>query len=278
MSTGYSASAETARKYYNSDDADNFYFHIWGGEDIHVGLYDSPDEAIAAASRRTVAQMASMLGELNEQTRVIDIGSGYAGSARYLAAEYGCRVTALNISEAENRRARSMVEAAGLSDRVEVIDGSFEQIPLPAGSVDVAWSQEALLHSGNRSRVLLEVSRVLRQGGRFIFTDPMKAEACPASVLQPLLDRIHLPSLGTIDFYRDAARQAGLREVEFVDLSDQLTCHYGRVREELHDQRDSLQGKVSGAYIERMLAGLSNWVDAGRKGYLTWGIMLFRKD
>lgn len=40
MSSAYSEVVETARDYYNSPDADNFYFHIWGGEDIHVGLYD----------------------------------------------------------------------------------------------------------------------------------------------------------------------------------------------------------------------------------------------
>ena len=38
----------TARDYYDSEDADNFYSIVWGGEDIHVGLYETPDEEIAA--------------------------------------------------------------------------------------------------------------------------------------------------------------------------------------------------------------------------------------
>jgi len=36
----------TARDYYNSGDADRFYFRIWGGEDIHIGLYESRNEDI----------------------------------------------------------------------------------------------------------------------------------------------------------------------------------------------------------------------------------------
>lgn len=43
-----SSVARTAQAYYNSGDADNFYFHVWGGEDIHVGIYNSEqDEYIA---------------------------------------------------------------------------------------------------------------------------------------------------------------------------------------------------------------------------------------
>jgi sarcosine/dimethylglycine N-methyltransferase len=42
-------------------------------------------------------------------------------------------------------------------------------------------------------------------------------------------------------------------------------------------QRAALTGKVSEAYVERMLTGLQHWVDAGKAGYLAWGILHFRK-
>ena len=70
----------TARDYYNSEDADKFYATIWGGEDIHVGIYESPDDAIADASRRTVARMSALLECPGTGTRVLDIGSGYGGA------------------------------------------------------------------------------------------------------------------------------------------------------------------------------------------------------
>ena len=50
----------TARDYYNSEDADLYYAQVWGGEDIHIGLYRKPDESIFDASRRTVEHMASL--------------------------------------------------------------------------------------------------------------------------------------------------------------------------------------------------------------------------
>ena len=273
----YSGVVETARQYYNSDDADNFYFHVWGGEDIHIGIYRGAEDSIAAASRRTVERMAARLAELGPATRVLDIGAGYGGSARYLARQHGCRVTALNLSEAENARNREANARQALDGLIDVEDGSFESIAHGDGSFDVVWSQDAILHSGRRETVLAEVARVLRPGGQFIFTDPMQADDCPDGVLQPVLDRIHLDSLGSPAFYRRAAAAAGLEELAFVDLSQQLPEHYARVRAELVGQRDALGGKVSGDYIERMQAGLGHWVEAGRSGYLAWGILHFRK-
>jgi sarcosine/dimethylglycine N-methyltransferase len=277
MSMAYSETVETARRYYNSDDADNFYFLVWGGEDIHVGLYETPQDPVDAASRRTVARMADLAAGLGPGSRVLDIGAGYGGASRYLAKRFGCRVTALNLSEKENERNRLMSAEQGLAEQVEVVDGSFEAIPAEDGAYDLVWSQDAILHSGAREQVIAEVARVLRPGGELIFTDPMQADDCPAGVLGPVLDRIHLESLGSVGFYRQAAAKHGLGEVEVIDLTDNLTMHYQRVREELERLRPELEGKVSDAYVENMVKGLNAWVDAGRKGYLNWSIMHFRK-
>lgn len=277
MSTVSTDVVETAREYYNSEDADNFYFHIWGGEDIHVGLYKDDKEAIAPASRRTVEEMAKRIPGLGKDSRVLDLGAGYGGAARYLAKTYGCHVTALNLSEAENNRDREMNKEAGLDHLIDVVDGNFESIPADDGSFDLVWSQDAILHSPRRAQVINEVARVLKPGGDFLFTDPMQADDCPEGVLQPVLDRIHLDSLGSFGFYREAAADAGMQEVQIEDMTHQLTRHYGRVREELDSQRGALAGKVSDGYIERMLAGLQHWVDAGKAGRLAWGIMHFRK-
>jgi len=279
MSTDYSAAVSITRDYYDSEDADNFYFHVWGGEDIHIGLYAAPDEPIADASRRTVERMAEhVAGRLAAPgTCLIDLGAGYGGAARLLADRFGCRVLALNLSETENTRQRRMNHAAGLAGRIEVVAGSFEAIPATDARFELAWSQDAILHSGRRDRVLAEVDRVLKPGGELVFTDPMQADDCPEGVLAPVLERLHLPSLASFAFYRDQARRLGWEEVGVVELRDQLVTHYARVAEELRARRSQLAGLVSDAYIEHMLKGLRNWVEAGNQGWLTWGVMHFRK-
>jgi sarcosine/dimethylglycine N-methyltransferase len=282
MSQKYSEAVKTAQEYYNSDDADNFYFQIWGGEDIHIGLYQDDHENIATASERTVQTMIDHIlidspTALTPRGRVIDLGSGYGGAARKLARTFDCHVTCINLSETQNRRNRQLNEAAGLSALIDVRDASFEEIPSADERFDLAWSQDAILHSGQREKVLDEIDRILKPGGELIFTDPMQADDCPLGVLEPVLDRIHLSSLGSFDFYRRQARRLGWQEVGIDDLTYQLTRHYQRVREELASQKNSLSQHISAEYIKRMDQGLGHWIHAGRNGYLAWGIMRFRK-
>lgn len=276
MTEEYTGAVRTAQEYYNSDDADNFYFTIWGGEDIHVGIYHSENEPIFDASRRTVEHMAEKLTGLDSESRVLDIGAGYGGSARYLAKTYGCEVVALNLSEVENERDRQMNAEQGLDHLIDVVDASFEDLPYPDNSFDFVWSQDAMLHSGERAKVIDEVVRVLKPGGEFVFTDPMQSDSCPEGVLQPILDRIHLETLGSPGFYRERAAWLGMAELDYEDHHEQLPNHYGRVLRETEAREDELAGVVSQSYIDNMKKGLGHWVEGGRNGYLEWGIFHFR--
>ncbi len=273
----YSQSIDTARNYYNSCDADNFYFTIWGGEDIHIGVYRSAHDSIFDASRHTVQTMCGLLSSLGPQSKVLDMGSGYAGAARYLAGNSGCRVAALNLSEEQNERGRRCNCEQGLEHLVDVVDGSFESAPYPDASFDVIWSQDSFLHSGNRETVLQEAVRVLKPGGEMVFTDPMMADTCPDGVLDPILARIHLETLGSPEFYRKTLVRLGMEELDFTDLSSHLPVHYARVLQETEKREDELLHVVSHEYMERMKTGLRHWIEGGQKGHLCWGIFHCRK-
>ena len=278
MTADYQEAVKTAEDYYDSADADAFYAAIWGGEDIQVGLYEGEGEEIKTASARTVRRMAGKLAGLKPGAKVLDIGAGYGGAARYLAREFGVHVTCLNLSEKENERNRQLNAEQGLADKIEVVHGSFEDIPFPPDSFDIVWSQDAILPSGARRRVLEEDDRVLKSGGEFIMTDPMQADGIKdTTALQPIYDRIHLPDLGSIGFYRETLEGLGFETVEIENLTHQLRNHYARVREELQSKREGLKDQISPEYAERMLKGLQHWVDGADAGRLAWGILHFRK-
>jgi sarcosine/dimethylglycine N-methyltransferase len=265
------------RDYYNSNDADHFYFEIWGGEDIHIGIYRTPDEPIAAASRRTVETMASKLPAIGKGIRLLDLGSGYGGSARHLASTTGCHVTCLNLSETQNARNRELNAEATLDHLIDVIDGSFEDLPFADSSFDIVWSQDAFLHSSRRTRILEEVDRVLHPGGHLVFTDPMQSSLVPALDLKPVLARLHLDSLGSVEAYRRDAEALGWKTLDIDRMPAQLITHYRSVHAELSSRRAELAGRISEEYISRMLAGLMHWVEAGRAQRLDWGILHFQK-
>ena len=199
---------------------------------------------------------------------MLDLGAGYGGAARYLAGTYGCHVTCLNLSEVENERNRQLNAEQGLSDHIDVVDGSFEDLTFQDNCFDVIWSQDALLHSGDRARVLEEAVRVLRQGGQMIFTDPMATEQADKEDLKPILQRIQLDTLATPAFYRRELYRLGVGSVDFHDHSDQLARHYQRVFDELERREPELEGQVSPEYRERMKKGLLHgWTAATRA---TW--------
>ena len=277
MNTQQDKAVEIARDYYNSEDADTFYASIWGGEDIHIGLYDSGEESIATASQQTVQHLAERIGPLSSEAHLLDIGSGYGGSVRYLVREFGCQATALNLSEVENQRNRELNREQGLDEKVEVVDGNFEDLPFDDESFDVVWSQDAFLHSERRATVLAEAARVLRPGGQLVFTDPMQADDCPAGSLQSILDRLHLTSLASPCYYRSVASEVGLTEVGFEDLTHQMVNHYIRVLASTEAQEAELAGRISPNYLNRMISGLQHWIEGGREGRLIWGVFHFRR-
>lgn len=268
---------DIAQDYYDGDDADTFYSMVWGGEDLHIGIYENTTD-IRDASAETVDRMAALLPNLGQESNILDIGSGYGGAMRRLARRYGNKATCLNLSEIQNDTNRLKTRRAGLADNIRVVHGVFEDIPEANATFDVVWSQDAILHSDQRDRVLAEVFRVLKRDAHFVFTDPMQADDVPEGVLRPVYDRLQLSSLGSMRFYREAARAIGFEVVSQTDMTDQLRTHYDRVREDLVADYDRVRDSgASAEYLDKMIVGLENWVRAADAGYLSWGIQLFRK-
>jgi len=280
--SSFSKAASTAAGYYDSNDADRFYAEVWGGEDIHIGLYNAETEPIATASRRTVEALAALIdaqrtGSSNESCSIVDLGSGYGGAARHLCQNPKVKVEAINISAVENIRHRELNRAAGLEGQIQVHDASFEAVPLEDACADVVWSQDAILHSGDRQQVMKEAARLLKPGGVMVMTDPMAADGVPSGSLSKILERIHLSDLGSPEHYKSWANNVGLQRNVWDDRTPMLIRHYSRVRDELQRRHDELKLSISPEYLQTMSAGLEHWVEGGQAGRLCWGLMRFHK-
>ena len=272
------SSVASARTYYNSSAADKFYNTIWGGNDIHIGLYASPTESITAASQRTVERMAETVSTIDSSTRVLDLGAGYGGAARWLARKYACRVTCLNLSEVQNARNRSLTREAKLEKLIEVIDGDFEHLPFEDGTFDLIWSQDSFLHSSNRRAVVQEIARVLvPTGGEVVFTDPMASANATEEKLGDIKQRLSIATFGSQEFYDEEFGRHGFTAVTFDNHQDQLTLHYSRVLQEVQSQQELLVNDIPSDYIELVQVGLRSWIAGGRGGQLDWGIHHFRR-
>ncbi|MEO8603946.1 MAG: cyclopropane-fatty-acyl-phospholipid synthase family protein [bacterium] len=84
-----------------------------------AATFDTPGLSLAAAQRAKLDGICRGL-DLQPDQHVLEIGSGWGGFALHAAREYGARVTSLTLSHDQHRLARQRVDAAGLSERIDI--------------------------------------------------------------------------------------------------------------------------------------------------------------
>lgn len=123
--------------------------------------------------------------QLRPGETVLDVGSG-GGIDSILAARRvspGGHVIGLDILHEMTARAAEHAAEAGVADICEFRIGQMEAIPLPDASVDVAISNGVINLSPRKSRVMAELFRVIRPGGRFCVSDLVVENELPPEVL-----------------------------------------------------------------------------------------------
>jgi ubiquinone/menaquinone biosynthesis C-methylase UbiE len=103
--------------------------------------------------------------------QVLDIGCGLGGPCRFLATEYGCQVTGIDLSPEFIRTARALTKLVGLDGQITFLEASATNLPFPDAHFDVTWTQHVQMNVANKQRFYSEMSRVLRPGGQFLYYD-----------------------------------------------------------------------------------------------------------
>jgi len=161
------------------------------------------------------------------------------------------------------------------SQLIEVKHGSFENIPYPDQSFDLVWSQDSIIHSGNRRQVLEEIRRVLKPGGELIFTDTLQNDNCSAEKLQPAFNRLQINDAGSFSFYRNTLQELGFQEIKVIDLSEHVSTHYIRFQDEILKHHEEIIKQTSKEFIEQTLKSIEPWITFYQKGDMQWGLFYY---
>jgi SAM-dependent methyltransferase len=108
---------------------------------------------------------------LEPGSRVLDLGCGIGGPARYLAATFGCQVTGVDLSPGFIDAATYLTARCALSDRVTFQAGDALHLPFEDGAFDAVFLQHVAMNVEDRAALYGEVHRVLVPGGRFATYD-----------------------------------------------------------------------------------------------------------
>jgi cyclopropane fatty-acyl-phospholipid synthase-like methyltransferase len=167
-------------------------------------------EAIEAAAEKL---------DLRPSCRVLDVGSGIGGPARYLAHTVGCHVTALEIQEDLNSIAVDLTQRSGLAGRVTHVCGDALSYPLGAASFDAVVSWLAILHIPDRPRLCARLAQALRRDGGCYIEDLCMRAPFSADDLRDVRTVVCGISMSSIEDYARDLRSAGFVEVAATDLT-----------------------------------------------------------
>ncbi len=97
--------------------------------------------------------------------RVLDVATGTGAVAAELAGRYGCRVTAIDQSDAMLAAAARRLRERGLSERVNLVRAEAEALPFDDGAFDGLTVTYLLRYVADPAATLAELARVVRPGG-----------------------------------------------------------------------------------------------------------------
>jgi SAM-dependent methyltransferase len=112
--------------------------------------------------------------DLSQDKIMLDVACGSGGPALRIAEITGCSVVGIDIHEQAISTANSLAEQRNLKGRAhfQVVDATA-QLPFDDASFDAISCIDAINHLPDRKQVLTEWTRILKPGGRLLFTDPI---------------------------------------------------------------------------------------------------------
>ena len=172
---------------------------------------------------------------------VADFCAGLGGPARYLAHTCGVQVTGIDLNAGRVAGATELTRLAGLEHLVEVREGDVTDTGLAAGALDAVVSQEALLHVPDKASALREAFRVLKPGGRLVFTDWVCHVPLSTEDADILWHGLAAQTLQSIAGYRAMLDGAGFT----VDGTEDLTENWAVILEERFAMYQALRDETS---------------------------------
>lgn len=154
---------------------------------------------------------------LSSDSRVVDFGCGLGGSARFVAAATGAHVTGIDLTAEFVETGRALTEWTGLSDRVQLIEGSVLDLPLESASMDAAYMIHVGMNIADKVGIAQEAKRVLKPGGVFAIYDVMQVGEGHMDYPAPWASSSDQSALAPPETYEAALTSVGFELSDRID-------------------------------------------------------------
>ena len=228
------------------------------GEDIGQHSWTSADE------------LRTICASIHRNSDIVDFGCGAGGPLTFIVKSTGCRGAGCDISDSAVQAARGRAKQMGISELVSFFRADCDSsLPLPSSEFDTAISIDVILHLRDRRAFLRQVNRILKPGGKFIFTD--------AGILTGIMtdaERERRTFFGYSDFVDQGFNErsiatAGLVIEGVFDSTNVLIANASgrlRARQVLWKELSSFEGPET---FRKQISYLETVVDLAHRGVLS---------
>lgn len=149
--------------------------------------------------------------EITPSQNLLDIGCGLGGSARFAAKTYGARVAGVDLTPEYIEAGQVLCNWVGLSDQIELKQGSALSLPYQDASFDGAYMMHVGMNIEDKQTLFSEVFRVLKPGAKFGIYDIMKTNDEELVYPVPWATTSETSWVAGPDQYRHALENNGFR-------------------------------------------------------------------
>jgi ubiquinone/menaquinone biosynthesis C-methylase UbiE len=212
-------------------------------------------------------EIPGMLG-LTRDSYVLEIGCGSGRYALQLAAMSGCRVVGMDVNRPGIENANQLARMQDMSAQVRFESGDASKtLPFGDATFHAAFANDVLCHIPGRPGALREVFRVIRTGGRFLFSD--------ALVIAGTISQQEIASRSSIGYYifsppgenERLLEQAGFRLIRVTDTTQNAAMISKRWHDARQARKDALlriEGEENFQGLQRFLSTVNTLTGEGR--------------
>lgn len=197
--------------------------------------------------------------DLASDQQVLEVACGSGGPALYLARATGCHVTGIDANASGVATASEMAARSGQTGQVQfTVADANARLPFEENAFDALFCIDSMNHFPDRLAVLREWHRVLRIGGRAVFTDPVVITGPVTNDELALRSSIGLFLFVPPGINERLIEQSGFRLVRQEDVTTNAALIAGRWHRARHVHRDDLL-RIEG---EQRFEGLQRFFEA----------------
>lgn len=268
---------DTDLPFLNANKTEHIYKNVWGGDDLHIGLYRPKTLSPVEANRKTTERMLKLLPRIKKSTKILVVQSGFGGAARFIAETYGCKVWCINDDKAQNKFNEARIAELELEKKVTVDEGFVEYMPYDPDYFDFIVAQDTFSLTGRKMQAFRALHRVLKPEGRLIISALMRSEECLDDDFEAKIQTLPVEELITEEQYEAYGRRGFLQQIYALDLSGQLEIHYDKVLKDLEQNGDELAKQATKKFVETRKKHYQTYLDLAKRECLNWGILMFQK-